>query len=257
MDTIDVAVLTKNSEKTLPTILDEIVEKIPVNQLIIVDGCSTDHTVRIAKDYADQILTENQGVGYARQIALRQITTPLMAYIDSDLTHIQRDWYHRISPHFNDPATAWVCGVPVFGAGTPPLEKLSQYHVARRKPFITLSNTMLRTEAVRKIGGFKHLCSAEDNDLKTRLEYAGYRCFTEYGVKVIHPRSILENIRHNQWYARGAARRGIPLRKACLHPLLALREAATLALRVHPTFLVLTPLKGILWLDSYAKELKQ
>ena len=48
---IDVVVLTKNSERTLEKCLNSIYKNIPVNRLIVIDGYSTDRTMKIVKKF--------------------------------------------------------------------------------------------------------------------------------------------------------------------------------------------------------------
>ena len=60
-------------------------------ELIIVDDCSTDNTVKIIKDFMYKdlrikltILDKNQGVSHARNISLDNTTGRYIAYLDSD-----------------------------------------------------------------------------------------------------------------------------------------------------------------------------
>ena len=47
MGSVDVVLLTKNSEKVLEKCLESVYQNVPVNQLIVVDGYSTDGTLGI------------------------------------------------------------------------------------------------------------------------------------------------------------------------------------------------------------------
>ena len=47
MESVDVVLLTMNSERKLGQCLESVYRNVPVNQLIAVDGGSTDHTLEI------------------------------------------------------------------------------------------------------------------------------------------------------------------------------------------------------------------
>ncbi|MBW2632331.1 MAG: glycosyltransferase [Deltaproteobacteria bacterium] len=99
---MDVVVLTRNSECWLPNCLDSIFRGINVDKLIIVDGESTDNTVEIAKKYTRYIYSDGgNGIAYARMLGLKHVTTPLFAFVDSDVI-IPNDWEDRMLSFFNE-----------------------------------------------------------------------------------------------------------------------------------------------------------
>jgi len=51
MDPIDVVMLTKNSEHLLNKCVISIYENVPVKRLIVVDGFSTDNTLKIINEF--------------------------------------------------------------------------------------------------------------------------------------------------------------------------------------------------------------
>ena len=54
MQAIDVVVLTKNSEHLLDKCLASIYENVPVKNLIVVDGFSTDGTLKIVNEINEE-----------------------------------------------------------------------------------------------------------------------------------------------------------------------------------------------------------
>ena len=54
MQAIDVVMLTKNSEYMLKRSLSSIYENVPVRNLIVVDGFSTDRTLKILDQFNNQ-----------------------------------------------------------------------------------------------------------------------------------------------------------------------------------------------------------
>ncbi len=57
MDPIDVVMLTKNSEHILNKCLTSIYENVPVKRLIVVDGSSTDSTLKIMNELNENMET--------------------------------------------------------------------------------------------------------------------------------------------------------------------------------------------------------
>ena len=54
MEAVDVVMLTKNSERLLRQSLASVYKNVPVDNLIIVDGYSTDRTVEIVKEFQEK-----------------------------------------------------------------------------------------------------------------------------------------------------------------------------------------------------------
>ncbi|MBS7619894.1 glycosyltransferase family 2 protein [Candidatus Bathyarchaeota archaeon] len=84
---IDAAVMTYNSEKYLDSSLSSLKRAIPLNRLIVVDHYSTDGTIKIAKSHGAEIHQEAVGLGYARQIAIGLVETPVFFFHDSDVEY--------------------------------------------------------------------------------------------------------------------------------------------------------------------------
>jgi glycosyltransferase involved in cell wall biosynthesis len=90
---IDVAIITKNSEKYLRECLDSIYRNITVHHLLIVDGHSRDATLQIAQAYPRCKVIFDRGTrATARQRTLEMVDTPLFAFVDSDVV-LGRDWF--------------------------------------------------------------------------------------------------------------------------------------------------------------------
>lgn len=98
---LTIALLTKNSEETVRFALKSILrQNIPLDvmlELIIVDGGSTDNTLKIVENDVDrlrakfgtrlirhQILHERVSVGFARDLALKKASGEWILWVDSD-----------------------------------------------------------------------------------------------------------------------------------------------------------------------------
>ena len=81
---ISVVVTTRNSEATLENCLKSVQRNNPA-EIIIIDGCSTDKTIAIAKKYSSKILSDNgKGLAFARQIGAECTTSKWVSYTDAD-----------------------------------------------------------------------------------------------------------------------------------------------------------------------------
>jgi glycosyltransferase involved in cell wall biosynthesis len=93
---VDVVLLTKNSEHLLEKCLKSIYANLPVKNLIVVDGYSTDRTCQIVKDFHAKhgnvlLLKTNGSRARAREEGIRRVTTDFFAFIDSDVV-LCKDW---------------------------------------------------------------------------------------------------------------------------------------------------------------------
>ena len=103
---IDVVVLTKNSELILEKCLNSIYQSVPVNNVIVVDGFSTDRTLEILERYKAEkqnikIISDKGTRATARQRGIRNVETEWFMFVDSDVILCQ-DWFKRAIKHIND-----------------------------------------------------------------------------------------------------------------------------------------------------------
>lgn len=80
---ISVIVLTKNSETTIQDCLESVSQNNP-EEIIVVDGYSTDRTLDVVKQYTNKIyFDEGKGLCYARQLGAEMATEEYIFYVDS------------------------------------------------------------------------------------------------------------------------------------------------------------------------------
>jgi len=264
---IDVALITRNEEaKILPT-LESIIHEIPLNHLIIIDA-SNDRTPQLIENYLHDRnllkhlkLTEEpgKGCGYARQLALNNIETPIFAFVDAGAILPQK-WFHNLKPHLTLEDTAIVAGATIFGYNCPPLRKHYTYQTIKGRFNPTLSNALLKTELVNKVGGFNpEYTTGEDLDLSIRIKNAGMKWIIDPNIQTIQPRSLTEHIRQISKWSKGTA---LQMKNeevglwSIKHLLRSFKNAATDA-RIHPTWLLLDPLFRIQWLRGFYKHTKE
>src|SRR4030042_3361789 len=118
MQPVDVVVLTKNSEHLLDKCLASIYENVPVKNLIIVDGCSTDDTMKIVKNTDEKygnirILNVNGSRARAREVGIRQVKTDWFMFVDSDVI-LSRGWLKRAEKNIKrDVGAIWGVNIDV------------------------------------------------------------------------------------------------------------------------------------------------
>lgn len=149
-------------------------------------------------------LPVNRGPGAARNAGLATVTTPLVAFVDDDVT-LPSDWIERLLPHFDDDRVALVAPrirSRIVGGGVRnryerrhgPLDlgdRPAPVRVGSRISYVPAAAIICRTDALRSIGGFdESLRFGEDVDLTWRLGAAGHHLRYEPSVEVEHePRS--------------------------------------------------------------------
>lgn len=108
---VDVAVCTYQSEKYLDQCLTSIEKTVPIRKLIIVDHYSTDRTIEIAKRHNAEIYFESVGLGYARQLAIDHVETPIFLFVDSDVVFYEHDWFPKAASMLEDEQRVGAVGI--------------------------------------------------------------------------------------------------------------------------------------------------
>lgn len=162
----------------------------------------------------------NRGPAAARNAGLAEVTTPLVAFVDTDVDLVG-GWLQPLLAHFDDPRVALVAPRVVSSTGD---SILARYETARspldlgeqaariaagsRVSYAPAAAIVVRTDALRAIGGFdESLRTGEDVDMVWRLVEAGHRCRYEPASTVNHrPRTTLAAwTRQRIGYGRSAA----------------------------------------------------
>lgn len=93
---------TFNSEETIEKCLSSITsQNYPHFEIIIVDGYSTDNTVRIVKKFTDKIFFDRGPVGSARQKSIQESDGEIVAVFDSDIAIPHKNWLRNAIKYFN------------------------------------------------------------------------------------------------------------------------------------------------------------
>ena len=193
MSSVDVVLLTKNSERVLEKCLASVYENVPVNQLLVVDGYSTDKTLQILDRFNDKYqnvkVTFDRGTrGTAREKGIRQVTTDWFMFVDSDVVVCQ-NWYKKALKHLDKTAGA-VWGIEVWST-IKNLATLKMFLRVTRKIFDLRGgthDTLIRTDLVKDIRIPRNLHVFEDSYIMDWISSKGYRVVACYNPYCIHYR---------------------------------------------------------------------
>jgi mycofactocin glycosyltransferase len=162
----------------------------------------------------------NRGPAAARNTGLAAVTTPLVAFVDTDV-HLPDGWLEPLLTHFADERVALVAPRVAGAPGTTWMAGYEQRHspldlgpepariaAGTRVSYVPAAAMVWRTAVVRELGGFDEAMRlGEDVDLVWRCAAAGHRCRYE-PMSVVHhePRSTIKALlRQRYGYGRSAA----------------------------------------------------
>lgn len=89
---VTVIIPARNEEKTVQKVIRLVQKNLFVNQIIVVDNNSTDHTAKYAKNAgAEVIFCKEQGKGYAMEEGLKYAQNDIIVYLDADISNYSKD----------------------------------------------------------------------------------------------------------------------------------------------------------------------
>ncbi len=181
---LSVVIPTYNEEKNIENCLKSLLNQtLPRDkyEIIVVDGQSTDKTVKIAKKYADKVIQQkSKGVGGARNDGVAVSKYDLIATTDADCI-IPENWLEKIKLNFKNKKVVLVTG------NVKPINPNLYYQLLTKISAIlwlaiykfNLSiccsgvNMSFRKNEFCKVGGFKSIPILDDFELSIRLKKIG------------------------------------------------------------------------------------
>jgi glycosyltransferase involved in cell wall biosynthesis len=188
---VDVVLLTKNSDRALKKCVESVYRTVPVNQLIVVDGYSTDKTLPIMKEFDEKyrnvkIIFDKGNRATARQRGIAAVETEWFIFVDSDVI-LCKDWYKKAQKFVNHGVGA-VWGTEVWST-IRTATTLKLFLEITRKIFEIRGgthDTLIKTELVRDIKIPTKLHVYEDAYIKDWIEHKGYLVIPCYDPFCIH-----------------------------------------------------------------------
>jgi glycosyltransferase involved in cell wall biosynthesis len=190
---VDVVLLTKNSERVLTRCVEAIYQNVPVAQLIVVDGYSKDRTIQILNGFNEKyhnvkILFDRGTRATARQKGIDNVTAEWFMFVDSDVV-LCRGWYKKAQKYIQ-PDVGAVWGIEVWSTITNP-KTLRLFLTATRKIFDIRGgthDTLIRTSVIKDIKIPPNLHVFEDAYIKDWITAKGCRVVACYSPFCIHYR---------------------------------------------------------------------
>ncbi|MEM2179906.1 MAG: glycosyltransferase family A protein [Nitrososphaeria archaeon] len=186
-ESVDAIMLTKNSMKPcLKECLDSVYRNIPVNNLIVVDGGSSDGTLELIKNYPRvKVIMDTKGNrATSRQLGIESVETEWFVFLDSDVILCDK-WFEYAKLYMKDPKVGAVWGAALQRSST----DFARYSAmgklygkdevwiavkAGRKRGLT-HDTIIRKEAVKGIKIPPDLHVLEDHYIRIYVEGRGYK----------------------------------------------------------------------------------
>lgn len=201
---IDLVMWTYNSanslKKSLPSI-EEAIDRENVCHKIAVDGGSSDQSRTILDRYGWTVkAAQRKGIPYQANEALTMVDTPFFAAFEHDII-LNPKWFDRTSRIAeSDDRTGAAQGLRLY-VGSKTMQAFEAWmYRAKRIPAwsFSIDNTLFRTEAVKRAGGFPIEDPASaDTILRENLFKLGYRWLTDSTLISGHYRkNFLEQLKH-------------------------------------------------------------
>ena len=193
MEPIDVVMLTKNSEHLLAKCLRSIYENVPVKRLIVVDGFSTDNTLKIMDEFNKKygnvtIISEKGTRAKAREKGIEKVTTEWFMFVDSDVI-LCDGWFEKAKKHIDtDLGALWGLNIDVIPNVKNKLFLRSLLLIARECFNLRggMHDTLIRHELVKDIKIPERLHAYEDAFITNWVKKKGYRVVVGDDIYCLH-----------------------------------------------------------------------
>jgi len=175
-----VILLTKNSAATIQKSIESIFQQTrQPDEVVVVDGNSSDGTLDIVKKYPVKLVSEpGLGFGYARNLGFKNASGDIVFFIDSDC-YAEPNWIEKALPHFDsNPEIVGVTGPTNLWNTESAVARFlacvgGRMNMSKQRKYVKIAPTMnlsLRREVVDNVGGFDEtLIRGEDTDLTYKI----------------------------------------------------------------------------------------
>ncbi|MDQ0031204.1 glycosyltransferase [Arthrobacter bambusae] len=242
---VSVVIPARNAANWLGECLESVFDQNP-REVIVIDGCSHDSTVQIARSYGARVISDRgRGLPWARMLGARAARADLVALIDADvvmppgvLGNLVKEFHAGGFDGLQFGLVSEPDGAGYWGAA------LAWHHNhSRVRSWFGVSATLMRRSVLLDAGFDESFRSGEDIELRIRLEDGGYRLGVSPTTFVRHRFADSFEYARDQWLQDGAGLARTmhkhPRRAGWLLflPLLATARGVLLALATAPRYL--------------------
>jgi glycosyltransferase involved in cell wall biosynthesis len=194
MEPVDVAILTYNSAAKLEECISSVYLNVPVKNLIVVDGFSTDATPAIVEKfqqkYGNVLFKQEKGTrATARQTAIRLVKGDWFMFVDSDVI-LSRNWFTEATKQVGENVGA-IWGIEIWsvlkGKKILPLFERVTLKIFERRG--GTHDMLIRRKTVEDIKIPYQLHTYEDAYIKSWIDNKGYKVLGVYEPHCIHFRA--------------------------------------------------------------------
>jgi cellulose synthase/poly-beta-1,6-N-acetylglucosamine synthase-like glycosyltransferase len=193
---VSIIIATLNNERTIDECLKAIFElNYPKDSLevIVVDGCSKDATVKIAEKYPVKVVSTPLNAPAAYNYAIKITNNDILGFIDAD-AKVEKEWLNKLVMYLDDPQVAGASGgIETWNtenawARSIGYDMKSRYdRLKKYATRIATMNLLLKKSVIEESGGFdESLPSQYDTDLGFRITSTGYKIVFEPSAKCYH-----------------------------------------------------------------------
>jgi len=188
---IDVAILTMNSGRMLRECINSVYANLPVKNLIVIDGYSTDNTAEIVKEFQEKhgnvtFIQEKGTRGRARQTAIHMVKSEWFMFVDSDVI-LSKNWFANAEKLLSDDVGA-IWGIEIWSV-LKDTKVLKMFERVTLKIFEKRGGThdlLVRRKTVEDIKIPLKLHTYEDSYIKDWINKKGYKVLGVYEPYCIH-----------------------------------------------------------------------
>ncbi len=201
---LTVVVPARNAESMLAACLASARAERP-RELIVVDGCSTDSTVDIARTYGATVISdEGRGLPAARELGARMATSRRVALIDADVVVPPGALASLLAEFETGGFTALQAGLHSVGGPGYWGRALAHHHrTGRSRRWFGVVAAIFERDALLRHGFDASFLSGEDIELRRRLRRAGAKLGVSRDTIVDHRFEDGFAFARNQWLADG------------------------------------------------------
>jgi len=214
---VTIGLCVRNCEKTIAKTVESIVDlEYPRDrfQLMIVDGCSTDDTVKVIRDtlmgtnIRTVLMTDKgQGLSYARQMVVDNCNSKYIVWIDGD-NIIPKNFLQSQVKYMEENPKMGVCGASIVPLGETVVSRLQGYQWVipaadwKKAGYLMgktgIQGTICRVEAINSVNGFDLSITGagEDVDLFIRMRLAGWKIGSNNETRIYH---YMRDTWHGLW----------------------------------------------------------